>query len=301
MNQRLHIGGGPVLHGSRPNNNYYTSPLVPTTLDSLLIPPPLAAAETAFPSPLYLPTKEAAFGGLACNGNGKRGREYYDYSVMEDSGAVPRRPRLMSSLLDRDAVVVQLQNQQRELDSLVALHTQRLRTELEERERHRSKALVMAVREAVTASMKEKDEEISRLSKLNWALQERVQGLSVENELWRGLAQSNEAAANSLRTDLERVLSCPAILEDRKAPADEDAESCCGSSDGPSGDDGDVPTAVRRGCKGGCCGRNEAGVMVMPCRHLCLCTACGSGSRQSCPVCGSAITASIHVNFSSSS
>ncbi|KAI4370897.1 hypothetical protein MLD38_019193 [Melastoma candidum] len=303
MNQKLHLGGS-ILHGNHPNN-YYANPLAPTALDSLLIPPPPATAlpviEAAFPSPLYLPTKEAADSSLTFNGNGKRCREDYGYSMMEAPGAVPQRPRSLFSLLDCEAAI-QIQNQQRELNCLVAQHTQRLRTELEERARHRSKALVLAVREAVAATAREKDGEISRLSKLNWALQERVRGLSMENELWRGLAQSNEAAANSLRTDLERVLTSPGIVEDHKAPTDEDAESCCGSSGGASGDDdAAASTVMRRGCKGVCGGRNVAGVMVMPCRHLCLCTTCGSGSQQFCPVCGSAITASIHVNFSSSS
>ncbi|KAI4312507.1 hypothetical protein MLD38_037314 [Melastoma candidum] len=274
------------LHGV--DHNYYNVPCPPATLDPLLLcQPTAAAAGPVFQSPFCLPMKAPADDAvLARNENGKRCREYCDYS---------------SLVLGRDAAV-QIQSEQRELDCLVSLHTQRLRMELEERALRRSKVLTSAVREAVTAAIREKDEEISSLTKLNWALNERIRTISVENDLWRGLAQSNEAAANSLRTDLERVLMSSCLMEDRKVVPqgdDDDAESFCGSSDCASaGHDAAASDVARRGCKGSCGGRNEATVLVMPCRHLCLCSACGSGSRESCPVCGSDITASVHVNFS---
>ncbi|KAI4370896.1 hypothetical protein MLD38_019192 [Melastoma candidum] len=269
------------------DHNYYASG-VPANLDSLLLCQPAAAAtEAVFQSPLCMPTMAPDGTRVSRNEHGKRCREYYGCS---------------SSVLGCEAAV-QIQGQQRELDCLLSLHTQRLRMELEERTLRSYKVLVSGVRGAVTAAIREKDEAISRLTKLNWDLHERIRSISMENDLWRGLAQSNEAAANSLRTDLERVLMSPGLVEDHKVSPEgneDDAESCRGSSDGASADydDDTASTMGRRGCKGSCQGRNEAMVLVMPCRHLCLCTTCGSGSRQSCPVCGCAITASVHVNFS---
>lgn len=184
--------------------------------------------------------------------------------------------------------------------------------------------------------LKDKDEQIQRMGKLNLALQERVKSLYVENQLWRDLAQTNEAAANSLRTNLEQVLAhvsderLSAALVDGGAPAD-DAESCCGSTDhGNETDQADeehnqqgrslagqaqgggrlaVEAQDKKGeanvtggngsrmCKA--CGERESCVLLLPCRHLCLCTHCGSTLLHTCPVCNSNMNATVHVNLSS--
>jgi E3 ubiquitin-protein ligase BOI-like protein len=157
--------------------------------------------------------------------------------------------------------------------------------------------LVSAFQEIFTKKLKEKDEEIQRMGKLNWALQERVRSLYVENQIWRDLAQNNEATANTLRSNLEQVLA--------HAGDDSDAESSCGSNDllgrcTPAAEDavvggGGGGGVVQRMCRN--CGGRESRVLLLPCRHLCLCTACASGLPD-CPVCHSLINASVHVNFS---
>lgn len=156
--------------------------------------------------------------------------------------------------------------------------------EMEERKQRQSRMLVSAIEDRVVKKLKEKEEEIERMGKLNWVLQERVKHLSLENQQWRNLAETNEATLNSLRTNLEQVLMANAG-EEAAAVAD-DAESSCGSS-------------YSGGGGGRCrkCGAAESTVLVLPCRHLCLCTICGS-RLHTCPVCNSAINASVHVNFS---
>ncbi|XP_022738966.1 BOI-related E3 ubiquitin-protein ligase 1-like [Durio zibethinus] len=74
------------------------------------------------------------------------------------------------------------------------------------------------------------------MEKLNWVLRERVKSLYEENQLWRDLAQTNEATTNSLRTNLEQVLVH--VGEERHVSGEgtavalaDDAESSCGSSD----------------------------------------------------------------------
>lgn len=183
-----------------------------------------------------------------------------------------------------------------------------MRIELEHLRKRQARILVSAIQEGIIAKkLREKDEEIQRMGKLNWVLQERVKTLCVENQLWKDLAQSNEATANSLRSNLEQVLLATArVCDERHAPgandvaiafadddAADDAESCCGSSDSGR-EENDVVSG-----KGICrrCGEREARVLVLPCRHLCLCTACGS-THRTCPVCTSVMTASVHVNFS---
>ncbi|CAN1846186.1 E3 ubiquitin-protein ligase BOI [Linum perenne] len=208
----------------------------------------------------------------------------------------------MSSLID-DELVSQINQQQSEIDRFVAEHNQRVRMELEERRRRQSRMLVSAIQEGIVKRLKEKDEEIQRMGKLNWVLQERVKSLYVENQIWRDLAQTNEAAANTLRSNLEQVLAH--VGEDRECAAAavaDDAESICGSSDHHHRRCSSAAAAAeedeqRRKMKCRKCGEKESSVLVLPCRHLCLCTVCGSTLVGTCPVCDSIMNGSVHVNI----
>ncbi|KAL9282389.1 BOI-related E3 ubiquitin-protein ligase 1 [Arabidopsis thaliana] len=200
-----------------------------------------------------------------------------------------------TSLIDAE-LVSQIQQQNSEIDRFVAQQTETLRIELEARQRTQTRMLASAVQNAILKKLKAKDEEIIRMGKLNWVLQERVKNLYVENQIWRDLAQTNEATANNLRSNLEQVLAQVDDLDAFRRPLVEeadDAESSCGSCDR-----GDVTAVVNGGCKR--CGELTASVLVLPCRHLCLCTVCGSSALlRTCPVCDMVMTASVHVNMSS--
>ncbi|KAK8976542.1 hypothetical protein V6N11_049199 [Hibiscus sabdariffa] len=198
----------------------------------------------------------------------------------------------VSSVLDNDAFSQIQQQQQQDVDRFISHHTEKVRLELEERRKRQSRMLVRAIQQGVTKKLKERDEEIQRMGKLNWLLQERVKSLYVENQMWRDLAQTNEATANSLRTNLEQVL---AHVGGGAAALEDDAESSCGSSDqgwrkvAP-------PVVVGSKCRK--CGEKESSVLLLPCRHLCVCTMCGSTMVGTCPVCLSGTNASVHVNMS---
>lgn len=257
-------------------------------------------------------TMNKADSGLTYNINPaptKRPREYSN-SVQELSRfSVPQKSKLSvgSSFLDKD-IVLQIHQHQSEIDRFIAQHTEKVRLELEQQRNRQARMLVSAIQEGIGKKLKEKDEQIQRMGKLNWVLQERVKTLCVENQLWKDLAQSNEATANSLRSNLEQVLLAHVCDDSPQAPGAvdvgaavpsagleaDDAESSCGSS-GFGREENDGVSGGKRMCRR--CGEREAMVLVLPCRHLCLCTACGSTMRT-CPVCTSVMNASVHVNFS---
>lgn len=180
--------------------------------------------------------------------------------------------------------------------------------ELEEQKMRQSRVLLRVLQETMAKKLKEKDEEIQRMEKLYVALQERVRSLCVENQVWRELAQTNETTANYLRSNLEQVLAHVGEESNGGAGAvAEDVESCCGSNDngGAAAAEGEEDTAATPVVRGGgeglrmckTCGVRESIVLLLPCRHLCLCTMCGSTVRN-CPVCDSGMDASVHVNLS---
>ncbi|CAG7883915.1 E3 ubiquitin-protein ligase BOI [Brassica rapa] len=223
-----------------------------------------------------------------------RGSQYLD-SDAHFASPVKRRSgafSLTSSLINAE-LVSQIQNQQQsEIDQFVAQQTEKLRIEVEARQRTQTRMLASAVQNAIAKKLKEKDDEIVRMRNLNWILQERVKSLYVENQIWHDMAQTSEAHANNLRTNLDQVLAQIQTLPTAPTVAEDDAESSSGSCV----EGGEAITAVGGGCKR--CGEREASVLVLPCRHLCLCTVCGSALLQTCPVCDSVMNASVHVNMS---
>ncbi|KAL6314988.1 hypothetical protein AAG906_029211 [Vitis piasezkii] len=217
------------------------------------------------------------------------------------------------SFLGQD-ISLQIQQQQLEIDRFISQHMERVRLEIEERRKRHSRRIIAAVEAALMKRLKAKEEEIENIGKLNWALEERVKSLCEENQIWRDLAQTNEANANALRNNLEQVLSqvkteqrqsrispCPEYIEMEWA---EEAESCCGSTSGGDGDcdreneekeSREMDDRNMRWCRN--CRKEEASVLLLPCRHLCLCTICGS-TLHTCPICKSNKNASVHVNLS---
>ncbi|KAK7243906.1 hypothetical protein RIF29_38719 [Crotalaria pallida] len=226
----------------------------------------------------------------------------------------------------------QIHQQQLDINNLIAERMEKVRMEIEEKRKRQARKIMEAIEVGVMKRMKAKEDEIEKIGKLNWELEERVKSLCIENQIWRDLAQTNEATANALRTELEQVLFQRA---DGGAAAEEvmdDASSCCGSTDGGYNDgtddnnddvskkeDSEGVWRTLTGCAGvkdkengilgnasrnnNCnrlcrnCGKEESCVLILPCRHLCLCTICGS-TLHTCPICKSFKTASVHINMS---
>ncbi|KAF3789313.1 BOI-related E3 ubiquitin-protein ligase 1 [Nymphaea thermarum] len=230
------------------------------------------------------------------------------------------------SCFDRE-MSVKVHKQCLELDRFLALHTENVRAELEARRRSYWRQVAAAVEARVQRMLRGKDEEIESISRRNGALEERMRELLVEGQLWRSLAQANEATVVSLRRELELLLLFPAndvgpSLEEGQgdngdvycetsasSAAAREAMEEVGKEDG----DGGAPSSScchRRGgdlqrekegagggggvcwCKG--CGSKEVSVLLLPCRHLCLCAACEPAS-EACPLCFCLKTATLQV------
>ncbi|CAH9076260.1 unnamed protein product [Cuscuta epithymum] len=232
----------------------------------------------------------------------KRSRD----SLHPSPAAVPQKPNLhqIPSFFGEDDVLPIVQQYQLDIDSIVSHHTKKIKMEFEERQKQQGRVLVASIGEKVMKKLKEKDDHIQRMMKLNMALQEKLKNLYVENQLWRDLAQSNEATANSLRSDLEQVLNHIGgeRISGGGAAEEEDAGSCCGSYN-PRFEEPEVGTgppeterAGDRMCRK--CGERESTVLLLPCRHLCLCSVCGSTTMpRNCPICNSSMNATVHVNL----
>ncbi|KAF5730818.1 hypothetical protein HS088_TW19G00418 [Tripterygium wilfordii] len=209
---------------------------------------------------------------------------------------------------------LQLQQQQFDVEHLISQHMEKVRLEIEENRKRQARRIIEVIEEGTMKRLRAKEGEIQKIGKLNSALEERVKSLCMENQIWRDLAQANEAAANALRTNLEHVLAATTRIDDAAAAMMDDAQSCCGSTSrggGAGAEEEEVQerrmmasraqdkgsstgTALSRMCRN--CGKGGACVLLLPCRHLCLCRVCGS-NLHTCPICKSTKNASLHVNM----
>ncbi|CAL9135452.1 unnamed protein product [Musa textilis] len=194
------------------------------------------------------------------------------------------------------------EQQMLDVDRLIVQHAEKVRVELMERLKRFLRRIIAAVEEGLSKRLKAKEEEIQRMSKLNWALEERIRSLCVENQMWRDLARSNEAAAQVLRSNLEQALAAAQVKaeKDAAAIAVDDADSCC------CGDNAEVENRGSAAVKGKklqwsrlCrfCQEQEPSVLLLPCRHLCVCAACGP-AVVACPICNCNTNGTVTVNMS---
>lgn len=233
--------------------------------------------------------------GLTCNIPASRKRSRDSSEELYAGAHFPASQKSNGVSFVGEAILPQIHQYQLEIDAVVTEHTKKIRLELQQRQ----KQLSATIGESMMKALKEKDDQIQKMARLNLMLQEKVKSLYMENQLWRDLAQTNEATANYLRGEFELAL---AQAGGAAADAEEEVESCGSSDHGREMEGGETPY------KGTCysdrrcsrCGQRRCSVLLLPCRHLCLCSLCGSGSHQlqTCPVCDSSMTATLHVNMS---
>ncbi|XP_019456997.1 PREDICTED: probable BOI-related E3 ubiquitin-protein ligase 3 isoform X2 [Lupinus angustifolius] len=264
----------------------------------------------------------------------KRSRENsniinYPYSSYTTTTQNHKKSNCSSFSFLGEDLSLHFQQQQLDINNIIAERLEKVRIEIEEKRKGQLRKFMEAIEVGVMKRLKTKEDEIEKIGKLNWALEEKIKSLCIENQIWRNLAQTNEATANALRNELEQVLIHRAGGDENEttvcpggaaAALMDDASSCCGSTDGDNKKkDSEGVWRTIMGCAGMkdkegsgkgiigknddnmrlCknCGKEESCVLILPCRHLCLCNICGS-SLHNCPICKSFKNASVHINMS---
>ncbi|WJX50638.1 RING-type E3 ubiquitin transferase [Trifolium repens] len=287
-----------LLINNRENNNNNNKPNqqhfynIPMPMSSTMHP------ESFFPIHQSSFCEPKADSGVTYHNNIPDSRKRYRDFITNEESNTQKHYKLSSQspILDQH-LLHHFQNHQSETDRIIAQHTEKVRMELEEQRMKQSRMLLCAIQETVVKKLKEKDEEIHNIGKYNLVLQEKIKSLIMENQIWREMAITNETAVNTLRNELEQVLAHVNENHHHHNIA-EDAESSCSSNHHHEVEEEGEETSVMvvgKMCNN--CGVRESVVLLLPCRHLCLCTVCGTHIRN-CPLCFSRINASVHVNFS---
>lgn len=138
--------------------------------------------------------------------------------------------------------------------------------------------------------LKEKEAEVEKAIRRNAELEARAAQLSAEAQAWQARARSEEFTAATLQAQLQHAMMNGGgynahLPEGDVAGEAEDAESAFIDPDR-------VVESTGPSCKA--CGKRVASVVLLPCRHLCLCTGCDA-VVQTCPLCLSVRSSSVEV------
>lgn len=189
---------------------------------------------------------------------------------------------------------------------------EQLRQLLEEKRQQHSQALVAAVEEGVSWRLREKEMELEKMRRQNSQLAEHVKQVSLEAHRWENKARTYQVMTTALRSNLQQAQQQAVALSLREqskegcgdSQADDAASSSHHGDKVVTRDDDDAHARTckenrelreQRCCR--VCRCNDVSILLLPCRHLCLCKECES-RLDACPLCRSLKNASVQVYMS---
>lgn len=181
------------------------------------------------------------------------------------------------------------------------------RTLAEKRQRH-YRVLLGAAEESVARRLREKEVEVEKAARRNAELEAKATQLSMEAQAWQARARVQENMAATLQMQLQQAMitaSGGGIRGQNGGQVQPDGGDEWGGGNSAAvvgGDAEDAESAyidpdrvvVSSGPSCKACRKRGASVVVLPCRHLCLCSQCDSVA-QACPVCFSIRSSSVEV------
>ncbi|KAM3308620.1 BOI-related E3 ubiquitin-protein ligase 1 [Capsicum chacoense] len=198
------------------------------------------------------------------------------------------------SILSEDMSTIIKQHRD-EIEQFLHVQREQLRRTLEEQRRTHYRALLGTAEESMARQLKEKEAEVTKAARRNAELEARAAQLSAEAQAWQARARAEEFTAATLQAQLQQAMvnggGCDGDVAGSGGGGGsgeaEDAESAYIDPDR-------VVESTGPSCKA--CRKRVASVVLLPCRHLCLCTDC-DGVVQACPLCLSVTTSSVEVFF----
>ncbi|CAL9776601.1 unnamed protein product [Musa acuminata subsp. burmannicoides] len=200
---------------------------------------------------------------------------------------------LLSALTAED-FAARINRHKDEIEQYLHAQGEQLRRSLAEKHQKHYRALLGAAEESAARRLREKELEVQRAQRRSTELEDRLACLRTESMAWQAKAMADQATAASLHAQLQHAASAAAAPPSgmgggcNETPPAEEAGSAYVDPD---------RVEPERSCRA--CRRRAASVVLLPCRHLCLCDACDAATAaESCPVCRSVRTGSIQVCFS---
>ncbi|MCD7470288.1 hypothetical protein HAX54_010017 [Datura stramonium] len=186
-----------------------------------------------------------------------------------------------------DDIERELQRQDTEIDRYIKVQGDRLRQAILEKVQANQIQAITYVEEKVLQKLREKESEVDDINKKNMDLELRMEQLAMEANAWQQRAKYNENLINTLKVNLQHVYAQSRDSKEGCGDSEvDDTASCC------NGRATDLHLLCRDSkemkelmtCR--VCRANEVCMLLLPCKHLCLCKECES-KLSLCPLCQS--------------
>lgn len=184
-----------------------------------------------------------------------------------------------------------------ELEQFLNTQGEKLRRTLSDRMRTHYRALLMAAEESASNQLREKELEINQTAKKAAELENRLARIRNESLTWQAKAAAEQEKAAAIQMQIQQAqLVSVRQMSDRADPEVEDSGSVY--EDPKRAEMRRREAVPGRTCR--VCGVSEVSVVMVPCRHLCMCDVCDAAfdnveGTVCCPVCNVVRTGSIQV------
>ncbi|KAM1236550.1 hypothetical protein ACFX2F_037646 [Malus domestica] len=198
-------------------------------------------------------------------------------------------------------LATQIKHQRDELDQFLQAQGEQLRRTLAEKRQRHYRALLNAVEESIARRLREKEAEVQKATRRNSELEARAAQLRVEAQVWQAKARAQQATAASLQAQLQQAMISGGFAAAQDSRRGEEGVVCAAGVEGRAEDaesayiDQERVTVSGPSCKA--CRKRVASVVLLPCRHLSLCTECDQ-VIQACPLCLTLRNSSVEVYLS---
>ncbi|KAL3514481.1 hypothetical protein ACH5RR_027198 [Cinchona calisaya] len=186
-----------------------------------------------------------------------------------------------------DDIDREFQSQDAEIERYIKIQGDRLRQAVLEKVQTNQLQTITYVEEKVLQKLREKEAEMEDINKKNIELELRMEQLALEANAWQQRAQYNENMVKTLTLNIQQVFAQSRDSKEGCGDSEvDDTASCC---NGRALDfrllrkDGNEMKESMN-CK--VCRVNEVCMLLLPCKHLCLCKEC-ENKVSICPMCQS--------------
>ncbi|XP_021692518.1 BOI-related E3 ubiquitin-protein ligase 1 isoform X2 [Hevea brasiliensis] len=224
-------------------------------------------------------------------------------SVTSASGSMTVAPSIILSLGDN--IRTELDRQKEEFDQYIKIQEEHLATGVRDMKQRHIASFLAAIEKGVSKKLREKDLEIDNMNRKNKELIERIKQVAMEAQNWHYRAKYNESVVNVLKSNLQQAISQGAD-QGKEGFGDSEVDDAA-SYVVPSSYlnvTGGHARPLTKNCQGliehitcRACKSKEVCMLLMPCRHLCLCRDCDMLINV-CPVCQLIKTSSVQVYLS---
>ncbi|KAF7829346.1 E3 ubiquitin-protein ligase BOI [Senna tora] len=223
-------------------------------------------------------------------------------SVTSASGSMTGAPSIILSLGDN--IRTELDRQKEELDQYIKLQKEQLSKGVRDMKHKHMTSLLAAIEKGVSKKLREKDVEIENMNRKNRELAERIKQVAMEAQNWHYRAKYNESVVNVLKNNLQQAIS-QGVEQGKEGFGDSEVDDAASYIDpnnllsihGIPGKSSNKKQGIEDHMICRACKAKEVSMLLMPCRHLCLCKDC-DGFVNVCPVCQLIKSASVQVYLS---